>query len=387
MTLMFKKTIVLTCVLSLFAFLGCEDKKSNDNKAQEKSTPSVKTANVTILSHKCDPMELTVESGKTKFIINNKSDKPVEWEILKGIRIIDERENIIPGFKRELTAFLDPGVYEMTCGLLSNPKGKLIVKLAKGASEFRKPTSVEFAGALGEYKVYTIIETSDLLSEAKKLQSAILEGNLKDAKSAYVSALTHYDKIESFLKQFSSIDQLISASSSLYEKGEKDENFKGFHRIEIGLFKNNSTENLDKFAEELVTNISNLPAEVKKTQTSDSQLLKYSTSLVALAQDTKLKGIQNPYAKNDISSLQANIDGSYRIFKLIKSMLDLANPNFAKTIEKDYVEALKITDKYKDGVGYKTYENLSKTDKQDMEKLLGNLQTNLEKLPDELGIN
>lgn len=377
-----KLLTIFTCIIFSLVFLGCDNKKNNTGKTKE-----IPTATVKILPHACEPMELTVVSGKTKFIIDNKSGKAVEWEILKGIRIIDERENILPNFKREMTVFLDPGDYEMTCGLLSNPKGKLIVKLAEGASKFRKPTSVEFAGALGEYKVYTTIESSDLLKEVKNLQIAIKEANLQNAKTAYLDALTHYDKIESFLKQFSSLDQSISASASLFTKGENDEKFRGFHRIEMGLFKNGSTKDLSLYADELVANVSKLSNEIKKAKTSDRDLLKYCSLLINYAHDTKLSGLQNPYAKSDISSLNFNIDGSYRIFRLIKSMLEIANPDLLKETEKEYKDILAIVNNYKDGYRYKTYENLNGTDKEKLGKLLENLQKNLSKLPEALGIN
>ncbi|MGQ7169195.1 ABC transporter permease subunit, partial [Escherichia sp. R-CC3] len=47
-----------------------------------------------------------------------------EW----GAMVVEERENIAPGFSQKMTANLQPGEYDMTCGLLINPKGKLIVK-------------------------------------------------------------------------------------------------------------------------------------------------------------------------------------------------------------------------------------------------------------------
>lgn len=384
MTKFIKTTTFLTCTLSLLAFLGCEDKSSNTKKTKK---DDVKTATVTILPHACEPMELSVTSGKTKFIIINKSKKSVEWEILKDNRIIDERENIIPGFKREITTYLDAGEHEMTCGLLTNPKGKLTVKLAKGASKFRKPTSVEFAGALGEYKVYTTIKAGDLLSDAKKLQDAIMEKNLQNAKQSYTNALIHYNKIESFLKQFSTLEQSVFANASLFSGGEKDEKFRGLHRIEMGLYKDNSIDNLNEFADELVENMTKLLGEVKKAKTSDRELLKYAVVQIAYAHDMKLKGAQNPYAKIDITSLKSNIDGSYRIFKLIESMLELAKPELAKQIEKEYSEAMKIVNTYKVESGYTTYENLSDANKQNLSKILSNLQANLEKLPDALGIN
>lgn len=52
--------------------------------------------------------------------------------------VVEERENIAPGFTQKLTANLQPGEYDMTCGLLTNPKGKLIVTGA-AAKMRRKP--------------------------------------------------------------------------------------------------------------------------------------------------------------------------------------------------------------------------------------------------------
>ena len=40
----------------------------------------------------CEPMEITVPAGKTTFVIKNNSMKALEWEILKGVMIVDERE-------------------------------------------------------------------------------------------------------------------------------------------------------------------------------------------------------------------------------------------------------------------------------------------------------
>ena len=65
---------------------------------------------------------LTVQPGKTVFKIKNASSRAIEWEILQGYMVVEERENIIPGFVQNLTATLMPGEYGMTCGLLSNPQ-------------------------------------------------------------------------------------------------------------------------------------------------------------------------------------------------------------------------------------------------------------------------
>lgn len=93
--------------------------------------PDVKEVPVTVTDAGCEPGQLTVDAGRTTFVITNKSSKALEWEILVGVMVVEERENIAPGFVQKLGAELKAGEYIMTCGLRSNPKGKIVVTAAK----------------------------------------------------------------------------------------------------------------------------------------------------------------------------------------------------------------------------------------------------------------
>ena len=55
--------------------------------AQAADIPQVK---VTVNDKQCEPMQVTVNAGKTQFIIQNHSQKALEWEILKGVMVVEE---------------------------------------------------------------------------------------------------------------------------------------------------------------------------------------------------------------------------------------------------------------------------------------------------------
>jgi hypothetical protein len=78
--------------------------------------------------------------------------------------IVDERENIAPGFKQRLTTTLVPGEYEVTCGLLSNPRGRLTVVNAEGGitAAAARPGVAELIGLSAEYRVWTLQVLADL---------------------------------------------------------------------------------------------------------------------------------------------------------------------------------------------------------------------------------
>ena len=101
---------------------------------------------VAITGKSCEPNELTVAAGRHVFRIENRSDRAVEWEILDGVMVLEERENIAPGFTQTLATRLEPGDYAITCGLLSNPRGKLHVLPAANAGAMQKPDLAAFIG-------------------------------------------------------------------------------------------------------------------------------------------------------------------------------------------------------------------------------------------------
>jgi iron uptake system EfeUOB component EfeO/EfeM len=63
---------------------------------------------VTINAKSCEPNSITVPAGKNAFRIVNASDRAVEWEILDGVLVVEERENIVPGLSQIINANLQP---------------------------------------------------------------------------------------------------------------------------------------------------------------------------------------------------------------------------------------------------------------------------------------
>lgn len=82
MTINFRRNALQLSVAALF---------SSAFMANAADIPQVK---VTVTDKQCEPMIITVNAGKTQFIIQNHSQKALEWEILKGVMVVEERENI-----------------------------------------------------------------------------------------------------------------------------------------------------------------------------------------------------------------------------------------------------------------------------------------------------
>ncbi len=116
---------VASAGLTLLVINAC----SANDVAQSGSSPTAEAAKVamTVTDTGCQPIQISVVAGKSMFVVTNQSSRVLEWEILKDGTVVAEQENIVPGFVQQIKANLEPGDYQMTCGLRSNPKGKVVV--------------------------------------------------------------------------------------------------------------------------------------------------------------------------------------------------------------------------------------------------------------------
>lgn len=166
---------------------------------------------VTINPHSCEPNALTVPAGRSSFRIVNHSDRAVEWEILDGVLVLEERENIAPGLSQVITANLLPGDYAITCGLLSNPRGTLHVTptAASDAAAQARPSIVAFIGPLSEFRVYLSSQGTALINAVSALQKAIDAGDLSQAQALYVPARVAYQRLAPAAQRLAELDKVI----------------------------------------------------------------------------------------------------------------------------------------------------------------------------------
>ena len=205
---------------------------------------------VTVSDGRCDPADFTVPAGRTSFRISNASDRTLEWEILDGVMVVAERENIAPGFESVLTERLKPGVYAITCGLLSNPRGRLeVLATAESEAARAQPEMRAFIGPLSEYRVYLSRRSSELIDAVDLLSERIGAGDVEGARAAWLDARRPWRQMAPVSGRIGDLANRMDPLAAYLEGREADPGFTGFHRIEQGLWQASSTEGLAPFVD------------------------------------------------------------------------------------------------------------------------------------------
>ncbi|MGE4322396.1 MAG: iron uptake system protein EfeO [Sphingobium sp.] len=317
----------LLVVLGLLAFWY-----ASDRAAKSPRPASDHQVTVTIRGKTCDPGEITVPAGRTTFTIVNATDRALEWEILDGVMVVDERENIAPGLRQTMTVKLTPGDYAITCGLLNNPRGRLhVTPSAESDAEAARPSLVAYVGPLAEYQAYLLTEAETLDAAAQALVAALRAGQLDKARALYAPAHQAYVRIESAAQLFGDLEARLNAPADYFEKKEADPAFLGFRRIQRGLSGDGDTRELGSVGDHLLTDIAAL-----KERLATMDLMPEQLAGLAEKQLRRLSGsLQASTPYDTPADLQAAFEGTGKIADLLSPLLLRADPKLDAALKAD----------------------------------------------------
>lgn len=339
---------------------------------------------VAVTASACDPADLSVTAGTTAFEIVNQSSRVLEWEILDGVMVVEERENIAPGFTQRLTAKLSPGEYQITCGLLSNPHGRLHVADATASAQgapTRKLGLMELIGPVAEYKVYLTGETTALVDATRRFTDAVRAGDVVGAKGLYAPARLHYQRIKPVAELFSDLDDAIDARAEKYRKREQDPGFSGFRRLAYGLSTQNTTTGLGPGADKLDQDVTALKARVHDLTIMPDKMVRGAAALIEEVAAIKITGEKDRNAQVDLADVWANVEGARKIVTLLQPLTTRFDASYQSSLDADFarVEAVLARARRPDG-GFKTFAEVSDVEWLAVQGPITTLSQNLSRL-------
>ena len=382
---------------------------------------------VSISDKGCEPASVTVVPGKSVFKIKNDSKRAVEWEILKGVDVVEERENIIPGFTQTLTATLDAGDYQMTCGLLSNPKGVLTVaaapapavaappppaaaaaqpaaptvaeakpsdakpageKSAKAeAPKGPPPSPMDLVGPLAEYKVYVSKQVDAMVTATGAFTEAVKAGHLDQAKALYAPAHELYERIEPIAELFNDLDGSMDSREDDFEKKADDPGFLGFHRIEKGIFADKSTAGLAPVADKLMADCLDLQKRITDLTITPKSMVGGAADLIEEVASKKISGEEDRYSRTDLVDFQANVDGAQKIVALLDPLVQKRDLTLITRVKANFGKVDAVLSKYRTAHGFESYDKLVPEDRNRLKGPVTALAEDLSTLRGTLGID
>jgi iron uptake system component EfeO len=271
----------------------------------------------------------------------------------------------------------------MRFSLLSAALGLALVATAPALAVDRTLDLVE---PLADYKLYVSDKLSQLVKDTTAFTAAVKAGDVDKAKALFAPTRRSYEAIEPIAELFSDLDAAIDARADDFEKTEADPAFTGFHRIEYGLWVNNSADGLVPVADRLLADVSELETRVAGLVLPPEKVVGGAAVLMEEVAATKISGEEDRYSHTDLSDFRGNFDGALKIVDLVRPLIADSDNDFLSTIDANFRKVDAILGKYREGDGYVTYDRLAEDDRKVLAVAVNALSEDLSTLRGKLGL-
>lgn len=306
----------------------------------------------------CKISATRLKAGPATFAVKNEGSKVTEFYVYaEGDRIMGEVENVGPGLSRNLVVDLPKGSYQGACkpGMVGDGiRQELTVS---GTAAKKLSDSAELKAAAASYQRYVESQTGALITKTTEFVDAVKAGKVDEAKALFPRARTYWERIEPVAEVFGDLDPITDGREPDAKAEGRD--FTGWHRIEKQLWVAGNTDGMERYADQLLANVTKVVEESKKQPLTALQLAQGSKGLLDEVATGKITGEEDEFSHTDLWDFKANVEGSQAAIAALRPVLEDADPDLVTLIDQRFKALDTELDQYQDAdtgewVGYDT---------------------------------
>ncbi|MGX9136314.1 iron uptake system protein EfeO [Rummeliibacillus sp. JY-2-4R] len=265
---------------------------------------------------------------------------------------------------KSLMAILLAGSVMMTGCNSSNDAKKDDTKAKTEETTNNALSNAKLQKEVDAYKEFAIGQLDKFTIETEKFVKAVKAGDIEKAKEIYPTARMYYERSEPIAESFGDLDPRIDARlADLKAEGQGEEDWTGYHKIEYGLWKDNTTKGYEKIADQLLADSKELRARVETVDVTPDLMMTGAVDLLNEVSTSKISGEEEIFSHTDLYDFKANIEGAEKIFTILEDQITNKDPQLTNDLTEKFKKVNDLLAKYetKDG-GYVSYTKLTKED-------------------------
>lgn len=247
---------------------------------------------------------------------------------------------------------------------------------------------LELVGPVAEYKLYVNENIDKFVEDVRKFTDAVKAGKIDEARALFAPTRMSYERIEPVAELFSDLDASIDSRADDHEKAEKDPGFIGFHRIEYALWEEKNTDKVRDVADKLMADVLELQKRLSQLTFPPEKVVGGAAVLMEEVAATKISGEEDRYSHTDLWDFQANFEGSYHIFELLRPLVEREDKAFVEKTDGNFKTVFDTLTKYKTAEGgFQSYEKLTDRDRKVLAGRVNTLAEDLSQMRGMLGLD
>lgn len=299
---------------------------------------------VAITDTSCTVSSATADAGNITFELTNSGSDVNEFEILAEdqLRIVGEKENVVPGVTASYTAQLQPGTYYTACKfqMVGAPVGLAEFTVTGEAVAADADEQQLIDEATADYIAYIKSQAGELIPAVTAFADAYVAGDDEAARGLFASTRVFYERIEPTAEAFGDLDPKIDYRE--VDAVAEGLDWTGFHRMEKDLWPPaagdlnsdgtsaflgwapSTPDERAAFAEQLVGDVQDL-YDLVYADDFTVTLADISNGAIGLLDEVavgKISGEEDWWSHTDLTDFAANVQGAEVAFGNVKAIAE-----------------------------------------------------------------
>ncbi|WP_438484092.1 EfeM/EfeO family lipoprotein [Streptomyces sp. S186] len=316
--------------------------------------------------------------GVQVFDLRNSSSRPAEVYLrgAGGGPVHGEVEGIGPGTTRRLRVRLGPGAYAFTClpddaDATTGPTVR-IAGGGRGGPAAAPVTQHDLIDPAIDYQKWVAGGLDDLVHRTDALRADIADGDLAAARDAWLPAHLTYERLGAAYGEFGDADQKINGTTAGLAGGVHDPGFTGFHRVEYGLWHDESAAALRAPAGALAAAVHALRDEWAQARMDPAALGLRAHEILENTAQFELTGRTDYGSGSNLATARANLDGTRAVLARLRPLLTTRYPELPR-LDGVLDRTGKLLDGFRRNGRWTPLDALSRTERERTNAAVGDL--------------
>jgi iron uptake system component EfeO len=215
-----------------------------------------------------------------------------------------------------------------------------------------------------QYKEFALEQLDQFVLKTEEFVNTVLAGDVETAKALYAPARMYFERSEPVAETFGDLDPRIDGRLvDIQDEGKGEEEWTGYHKLEYGLWVDNTASGYEDVAKQLLNDTKELRAKVETVEVTPELMITGAVDLLNEVSTSKITGEEEIYSHTDLYDFKANIEGAEKIFEIFKPKLTEKDASLVHTLEEKFQAVNDLLAKQENGQGgYISYEELTEAD-------------------------
>jgi iron uptake system EfeUOB component EfeO/EfeM len=267
-------------------------------------------------------------TGLQTISFRNTGNNPTTADLIDATTgsVYAEVDNIAPNTTRHTVVNLGGGKFAVRCAMENsdNPMitGPAITLAGPPAKPAIQPvTASDLYDPDKQYTGYVSVGLTGLAADTDALRHDIASGDLASARTAWLTAHLDYERLGAAYDAFGGYDGEIDGSADGLPGKTTDPGFTGFHRVEYGLWHDESASGLAAAADRLDDTVHGLVADFPQIQVPILDLGLRTHEILENTLQFELTGDDDYGSGSGLATADANVAGTRELLSVLHPVL------------------------------------------------------------------